>query len=345
MNPRLRGAAGFTDLLEHIITQRQVSIDGRMLLGQATEPPTWSSSVIDAEPRCGCHPVARSDAQRDVLGAGRDRRARPVAGCSLYAASAGSEWTRVDWQGDFDDPNVPPSSALSKGASDGGLANAALKDLPAAGDVWRRQGASRDPASRSATPPGNPSRATRSASPFWNNRMGSMPELVPDPLSGRMLRSPSPFCAGRGLMAHDLATPPPPAFGCRPAGIATAQLRPVRDPERNLVFDINDFDETLPAPWEWDVKRLAEFCGGRTRTTLDRRPVRRVECVRAYRAHARRSRPWTSGMTASMPRRSSTWPPMPRSESFGSRSSPRRSSASAITCTRRSAARSVGGGG
>ena len=49
-------------------------------------------------------------------------------------------------------------------------------------------------------------------------------------------------------------------------------------PERNLVFDINDFDETLPAPWEWDIKRLAAsfaVAGRDNRLTDERGPGRR----------------------------------------------------------------------
>jgi hypothetical protein len=43
--------------------------------------------------------------------------------------------------------------------------------------------------------------------------------------------------------------------------------------ERNVVFGLNDFDKTMPGPWEWDVKRLvAELRGGRTRCAIRRRP-------------------------------------------------------------------------
>jgi uncharacterized protein (DUF2252 family) len=61
-------------------------------------------------------------------------------------------------------------------------------------------------------------------------------------------------------------------------------------PERNLVFDINDFDETLPAPWEWDLKRLAVSFVVAARdngyTDAQARGVT-LECVRAYREHLR----------------------------------------------------------
>jgi uncharacterized protein (DUF2252 family) len=61
-------------------------------------------------------------------------------------------------------------------------------------------------------------------------------------------------------------------------------------PERNLVFDMNDFDETLPAPWEWDVKRLAaSFAVAARDNNLSDKAARdaAVACVRAYREHLR----------------------------------------------------------
>ena len=85
-----------------------------------------------------------------------------------------------------------------------------------------------------------------------------LPELVPIRY-GRMLRSPFTFLRGSaGLMAHDLARHP--STGLRVQACGDCHLLNFglfATPERNLVFDINDFDETLPAPWEWDVKRLA----------------------------------------------------------------------------------------
>ncbi len=61
-------------------------------------------------------------------------------------------------------------------------------------------------------------------------------------------------------------------------------------PERNLIFDISDFDETLPAPWEWDVKRLAvSFAvAARDIKLSDKRAQETaIECVRAYRERLR----------------------------------------------------------
>jgi uncharacterized protein (DUF2252 family) len=87
---------------------------------------------------------------------------------------------------------------------------------------------------------------------------GRVPELVPIRY-GRMLQSPFAFLRGSAaVMAADLATTP--ASGIRVQACGDCHLSNFglfATPERNLVFDINDFDETLPAPWEWDVKRLA----------------------------------------------------------------------------------------
>ena len=56
-------------------------------------------------------------------------------------------------------------------------------------------------------------------------------------------------------------------------------------PERNLVFDINDFDETVPGPWEWDVKRLAAACTSSRATGFNRNECDEIvtAAVRAYR--------------------------------------------------------------
>ena len=85
-----------------------------------------------------------------------------------------------------------------------------------------------------------------------------MPELLPVRY-GRMLVSPFTFYRGAAsVMAADLATMP--ATGLRVQACGDCHLLNFggfATPERNIIFDINDFDETLPAPWEWDVKRLA----------------------------------------------------------------------------------------
>jgi len=84
-----------------------------------------------------------------------------------------------------------------------------------------------------------------------------IPELVPV-RNGRMLVSPFTFYRGAALpMAADLATVPSPGFRVQLCGDAhLSNFGAFGSPERRLVFDVNDFDETLPGPFEWDVKRL-----------------------------------------------------------------------------------------
>src|SRR5271165_416630 len=83
-------------------------------------------------------------------------------------------------------------------------------------------------------------------------------ELVPIRY-GRMLVSPFAFYRGAALiMASDLAATPRSGLNVQACGDAhMSNFGVFASAERNLVFDVNDFDETLPGPWEWDVKRLA----------------------------------------------------------------------------------------
>jgi uncharacterized protein (DUF2252 family) len=87
---------------------------------------------------------------------------------------------------------------------------------------------------------------------------GRVPQLIPIRY-GRMMASPFAFYRGAAaIMAADLAGTP--ATGMRVQACGDCHLMNFggfATPERNLIFDINDFDETLPAPWEWDIKRLA----------------------------------------------------------------------------------------
>jgi uncharacterized protein (DUF2252 family) len=84
-----------------------------------------------------------------------------------------------------------------------------------------------------------------------------VPELVPIRY-GRMLASSFAFFRGAAkLMAQDLSTTPTSGLRVQCCGDAhLSNFGVFASPERRLVFDINDFDETLPGPWEWDVKRL-----------------------------------------------------------------------------------------
>jgi uncharacterized protein (DUF2252 family) len=118
-----------------------------------------------------------------------------------------------------------------------------------------------------------------------------VPELVPIRY-GRMLVSPFTFYRGAALvMASDLAASPDTGITVQCCGDAhLSNFGVFGSPERQLVFDLNDFDETLPGPWEWDVKRLAASfeVAGRDRgfSPSDRRRV--VTAVaRQYRTSMR----------------------------------------------------------
>jgi uncharacterized protein (DUF2252 family) len=85
-----------------------------------------------------------------------------------------------------------------------------------------------------------------------------VPELVPIRY-GRMLVSPFAFYRGAALiMAADLASTPSSGLRAQICGDAhLSNFGVFGSPERRMIFSVNDFDETLPGPWEWDVKRLA----------------------------------------------------------------------------------------
>ena len=86
---------------------------------------------------------------------------------------------------------------------------------------------------------------------------GRIPELIPIRF-GRMSQSPFAFYRGSAaVMAADLASTAMSGLRVQACGDAhLMNFGGFATPERNIFFDINDFDETLPAPWEWDVKRL-----------------------------------------------------------------------------------------
>jgi uncharacterized protein (DUF2252 family) len=114
-----------------------------------------------------------------------------------------------------------------------------------------------------------------------------VPELVPIRY-GRMLTSPFAFYRGAALiMAADLARTPSSGLRAQLCGDAhLSNFGGFASPERNLVFDINDFDETAPGPWEWDVKRLAaSFVVAGRESGFSRKEQRAVvlSAVRSYR--------------------------------------------------------------
>ncbi len=119
-----------------------------------------------------------------------------------------------------------------------------------------------------------------------------VPELVPVRY-GRMLVSPFTFYRGAAaVMAHDLAATPRAGLQAQLCGDAhLSNVGGFASPERTLVFDLNDFDETLPGPFEWDVKRLAasfEIAGRDRDFTEAQRTTAVLSAVRAYREWMRR---------------------------------------------------------
>jgi uncharacterized protein (DUF2252 family) len=119
-----------------------------------------------------------------------------------------------------------------------------------------------------------------------------VPELIPIRYA-RMLRSPFAFFrGGAAIMAGDLAATPTSGIRVQLCGDAhLANFGAFAAPDRKLVFDLNDFDETLAGPWEWDIKRLAASVAVAARDRgLDSRARRgaTIAAVRAYRLAMRR---------------------------------------------------------
>lgn len=116
---------------------------------------------------------------------------------------------------------------------------------------------------------------------------GRQPELLPL-RHGRMVRSAFTFFRGAALtMASDLASTPVTGVRVQCCGDAhLCNFGGFGTPERRVIFAINDLDETLPAPWEWDVKRLATSFAIASGDNGLRDDVARdmaLTCVRAYR--------------------------------------------------------------
>jgi uncharacterized protein (DUF2252 family) len=118
---------------------------------------------------------------------------------------------------------------------------------------------------------------------------GRIPDLIPIRY-GRMKVSPFTFYRGTAnIMALDLA--PTPVSGLQAQLCGDAHLMNFggfATPERRLILDINDFDETLPGPWEWDVKRLATsfvFAARSNGFSAGNQREAALACVRSYREH------------------------------------------------------------
>jgi uncharacterized protein (DUF2252 family) len=119
-----------------------------------------------------------------------------------------------------------------------------------------------------------------------------VPELVPIRY-GRMVESPFAYFRGAAAaMAGDLSHTPASGLRAQLCGDAhLSNFGGFASPDRDLVFDLNDFDETLPGPWEWDVKRLvASFeIAGRSRDfDRDQRSATVTAAAREYRLAMRR---------------------------------------------------------
>ena len=120
-------------------------------------------------------------------------------------------------------------------------------------------------------------------------------DRVPELLAirhGRMLASPLAFYRGSAaVMAADLASRPSSGLRVQLCGDAhLTNFGGYAAPDRTMVFDLNDFDETLPGPWEWDVKRLVTsfaIAGRDRRFNLDERRLLTLGTARAYRSAVR----------------------------------------------------------
>ena len=114
-----------------------------------------------------------------------------------------------------------------------------------------------------------------------------VPELVPIRY-GRMAASPFAFFRGAAaVMSADLARTPVSGLRVQACGDAhLSNFGVFAAPDRRLVFDLNDFDESLPGPWEWDVKRLSASFAIAGRENGFKRKERRgavLEAARSYR--------------------------------------------------------------
>jgi uncharacterized protein (DUF2252 family) len=118
---------------------------------------------------------------------------------------------------------------------------------------------------------------------------GRIPQLIPI-RHGRMIQSPFTYYRGAALaMAVDLGCLPTTGVRVQACGDAhLGNFRCFATPERRVIFDIHDLDETLPAPWEWDLKRLTTsfVIAARNNGLSEKRAKEAVlTCVRSYREH------------------------------------------------------------
>ena len=118
---------------------------------------------------------------------------------------------------------------------------------------------------------------------------GLLTQLIPIKY-GRMMQSPFTFYRGAAaIMAADLARTPTSGITVQCCGDChLVNFGGFATPERRIIFDINDFDETLPGPWEWDIKRLATsfvIAGRDNKFTPSGSRKAALRCVQSYREH------------------------------------------------------------
>ena len=149
------------------------------------------------------------------------------------------------------------------------------KDVPRQAQAeWKVAAATRDPISI-----------------LEESNKGRLKDLIPIRY-GRMVKSPFTFLRGSAaVMAYDLARTPTTGLKAQLCGDChLSNFGLFATPERHLVFDLNDFDETHPGPWEWDLKRLAtSFVVAARENRFADAQARdfAVQVVRAYRNHIR----------------------------------------------------------
>jgi uncharacterized protein (DUF2252 family) len=130
-------------------------------------------------------------------------------------------------------------------------------------------------------------RRTDPVAQILKSSKGRIPELVPIRY-GRMMASPFALFRGTAnIMAADLATTPATGITVQACGDChLMNFGGFATPERQIIFDINDFDETMPGPWEWDIKRLAASMVLASRSNGFSRGDQRdaaLACVQSYR--------------------------------------------------------------
>ena len=173
---------------------------------------------------------------------------------------------------------MPPAQTTTKSPD----TDAAAVESAAAGK------AARESAPRSSHGEWEPAKGRKDPVKVLESQAKSrVPELVPIRY-GRMLASPFTFFRGAAaIMAMDLAKTPESGLRVQACGDAhLSNFGVFAAPDRRLVLDVNDFDETLPGPWEWDLKRLAasfEIAGRDREFTAKETRAAVLSTVREYR--------------------------------------------------------------